>query len=432
MMKICLKMTGCRNNRYELDRVLAWANANGVSVVPNESEADYSIINTCTVTHVADKKSRQLVRKTKNQNPNLKTIVFGCAARMQKESFEKIMEVDYLLPDLKAVLGFLEKHKDARPTGDIEEYRLQWNGARLINRSRALVQIQDGCDNYCTYCIIAAARGKSKSRSADKIIDEINEHVKNGYNEVVLTGINIGAYGCSVTTKPKESRLAELLRQILDETDIERVRLSSMGPEYFNCCSGRRSASTTTTTTIIEILTNPRICRHIHLSIQSGSDTVLKRMKRNYTVEMMDKIINRLKEDIPGIAITTDIIVGFPGETDAEFNETIEFVKRHQLAKVHAFPYSKRANTLAATMEMVPDSVKKDRMKTLQTLANQYRDAFLKSQIGESLPILWEAEVKPGIYEGLTDNYVRVHSVKKPIIRSITVESIRKQDLVMD
>ncbi len=422
-------MTGCRNNRYELDQVILWCAKNGVEIVTDESEADYSVINTCTVTHVADKKSRQLVRKTKHSNPDHKTIVFGCAARMQKAEFEKIMEVDVLLPDLPAVLEYLEQKSPyaCRPDAGVRSTQTGF----YINRARALVQIQDGCDNYCSYCIIAAARGKSKSRPADEIIDEINEHVKNGFNEVVLTGINIGAYGCATTTKPTESRLAELLQQILDETDIKRVRLSSMGPEYFYC-SGRRSASTTITTTMIEILKNSRICRHIHLSVQSGSDSVLKRMRRNYTVEMMDQVILRLKKDKPGIAITTDIIVGFPGETDEEFQETMDFVKRHRLAKVHAFPYSKRANTLAATMEQVSDATKKARMKQLQSLASQCRKDFLCSNINQELPVLWESEVQPGVFEGLTDNYIRIRTAKKPVIRSITIEPVKRKNLVTD
>ena len=410
-MKISLKMTGCKNNRYELDQVLLWCTKNGVEIT-SDDEADFCVINTCTVTHVADKKSRQLIRKTKNSNSNLKTIVFGCGARMQKEMFEKVGEVDYLVSDLDAVLELLEKQLNTSIEGAIGQSRLQNMGD--ISRSRALVQIQDGCENFCTYCIIARARGASKNRPIDEIIKEVNQHIKNGFNEVVLTGINIGAYGASKTTKPEESRLAELLETILQKTDIQRIRLSSMGPQYFS-------------DKLFDILKNPRICRHIHLSIQSGSDSVLKRMNRYYTAIDVEQIIERLKKDIPGIAITTDIIVGFPEETDEKFEETLDFVKRNKLAKVHVFPYSIRKDTLAAKMEQVPDDIKKQRAKKLQSLADEQRREFIESQIGKKVSVLWERED-----EGLTDNYIRIRIKEKNPARSVSTEKLKNKMVVLN
>ncbi len=413
-MKISLKMTGCKNNRYELDQVLLWCAKNGVEIV-SDDEADFCVINTCTVTHVADKKSRQMIRKTKNRSQiksgtKLKTIVFGCAARMQKEAFGEIGEIDYLLPDLESVLKLLDKQMSTLTAGATSTSRFPDRGGR----SRALVQIQDGCENFCTYCIIARARGTSKSRPVDEIIDEINQHIKNGFNEVVLTGINIGAYGASKTTKPDESRLPELLNVIIQKTDIQRIRLSSLGPQYFS-------------DKLFDALKNPRICRHIHLSIQSGSDSVLERMKRYYTVTDVEGVIKRLKKDIPGIAITTDIIVGFPKETDKEFKETLDFVSQNKLAKVHVFPYSIRPDTLAAKMEQVPDFVKKERAKQLQSLADEQRREFIESQVGKKVSVLWE---KPG--EGLTDNYIRVQKKDAVTIRSISMVTLLKKDLITD
>lgn len=417
-MKIALKMTGCKNNRYELDQVLLWAAKNNVEIA-DETKADFCVINTCTVTHTADKKSRQLIRKTKHQNPNLKTIVFGCAARMQEKNFKQIKEIDYLVPDLMSVLQLLEEQIDVCP--EILRSALDGNETNSPQRSRALVQIQDGCENYCSYCIIAAARGRSKNRPVNDIIDEILRHEKTGFNEVVLTGINIGAYGCSITTKPDESKLADLLQTILDETKIQRIRLSSMGPEYFNG-SGRRSASPT-----IEILKNPRICRHIHLSVQSGSDTVLKRMRRNYTTTQMDEIIQKLQKEIPGIAITADVIVGFPEETDTEFQETLDFVKRNQLAKVHVFPYSIRRGTLAEKMEPLPDDVKKKRAKKLQAIADKLRKEFIKKQIDTKTSVLWETP-----HEGLSDNYLRVYQKNPSAVRSVSSINITKKNVFPD
>ncbi len=409
-MKICLKMTGCRNNRYELDQILNWTISNGVSVV-KEEEADYCIINTCTVTHVADRKSRQLIRKTKKLSPKAKNIVFGCGARMQKEDFKKIMEIDELLPDMPAVIGYLEEELNkprrrrsaSAPSG----------GPELIqSRSRALTQVQDGCDNYCTYCIIAAARGASKNRKLGEILDEINEHHKNGYNEVVLTGINVGAYDCKSTKNPSESRFAELLETIIDKTKMPLVRISSLGPEYFS-------------EKLYKILKNPRICRHIHLSIQSGSTSVLDRMKRNYTARDVEKIIKNLKKNIPGIAITTDIIVGFPEETDKEFKETMDFVEQNPLAKAHIFPYSIRKNTLAAKMEQIADDIKKNRAKKLQKLADKQRNEFIDAQIGTKVQVLWESK-----NEGLTDNYIRVKSDKRHEVKSISTEKLTKKMII--
>jgi len=399
-------MTGCKNNRYELDQILRWAISHDVPVV-REEEADFCIINTCTVTHVADRKSRQLIRKIKTQNSKLKTIVFGCGARIQKEEFEKIMEVDYLLPDMKSVIGFLKKRLNV-------SCRRDWPIAFTETRSRALVQIQDGCDNFCAYCIIASARGRSKSRSRTEIIKEINDRIEDGYNEVVLTGINIGAYGASSTKKPKESKFADLLGEILSKTDISRIRLSSLGPEYFN-------------KELFDVLKNSRICRHIHLSIQSGSDSVLKRMRRNYTIKDVVKVIKRLKKDISGIAITTDIIVGFPEETDKEFEETLGFVKRNKLAKVHVFPYSIRKGTLAAKMGQISPEIKQKRAKILQKESDKCRNEFINGQIGEDVSVLWENKDK-----GLTDNYIHI-SIKKPHqIRSVSTEKLIKSIVIWD
>ena len=255
--------------------------------------------------------------------------------------------------------------------------------------------------------------GKSKNRPKKDIIDEIKKKVKEGYHEVVLTGINIGAYGASMTTKPEESKLADLLSEILKKTEIDRVRLSSMGPEFFD-------------EKLFKVLQNPRICRHIHLSIQSGSDSVLKRMKRHYDVKHMERVIQRLKKDIPGMAITTDIIVGFPEETDREFQETYDFVERNPLAKAHIFPYSIRKGTLAEKMKQVKDDIKKARCKKLEKLTNDQRDDFIKSQIGEETSILWEKKVG-GKMMGLTDNYIQVQKKGNEEVKSITIEELTKE-----
>jgi len=420
-------MTGCKNNRYELEKILEWAIRNNVAVT-REDEADFCVINTCTVTHVADKKSRQLIRKNKTRNSKLETIVFGCAARMQKNEFKKIGEIDHLFDNLDEVIGFLDSQLPACTLKTSPALRAPSPKRRgglscavpdkPFAHSRALVQIQDGCDNFCAYCIIAAARGRSKSRPKAEILDEINRHVENGYNEVILTGINIGAYGASKTTKPEESTFAELLEEIIKKTKVPLIRLTSLGPEYFN-------------EKLFKVLKNPRICRHIHLSIQSASDSVLKRMRRNYDVKKLEEIIKNLKKNIPGTAITADIIVGFPEETEKEFKETYDFVKQSKLAKCHIFPYSIRANTIAAKMKQVPDNVKKERAEKLQKLSDKQRKEFLKSQTGKKAMVIWSYRSSvDGLREGITDNYIDVHKKGDYMPKSMTEEVLRKEMMV--
>ncbi|MBU1015544.1 tRNA (N(6)-L-threonylcarbamoyladenosine(37)-C(2))-methylthiotransferase MtaB [Patescibacteria group bacterium] len=411
-MKIALSMTGCKNNRYELDQILRWAIKNKVPVV-EESEADFAIINTCTVTSIADRKSRQLVRRTRNNNSGLKTIVFGCAARAQKKVFEEITEVDVLLGSMQEVITYLESNiSDMKKCDDASLI----TSGEAFTRSRALVQIQDGCDNYCSYCIIASARGKSKNRPQKEIINEINKHVANGFNEVVLTGINIGAYGASLTTRPDENKFAELLEAIFEQTGIKKVRAGSLGPEFFN-------------EKWYKVMQNPRFSRHLHLSIQSGSDSVLKRMRRNYTAGQVTDVIKKLRGISPDIAITADIIVGFPGETEAEFKETVQFVKKNRLAKTHIFPYSERQNTLAAKMEQVPVKLRRERVKKLQEVADICRSEFIKSQLGKKAEVLWEHSRLSGRAEGVTENYIRVRVMGARTAGSITSEVLTTENI---
>lgn len=407
-------MTGCKNNRYELDQILSWAIQNKIPVV-KESEADYAVINTCTVTSIADKKSRQLVRRTKNSNSGLKTIVFGCAARMQKKALQEVMEIDVLLGSMEEVIKYLESN-----IGDMKkcDESSLINSGEDFTRSRALVQIQDGCDNYCSYCIIASARGKSKNQPQKDVIAEIKKHVANGFNEVVLTGINIGAYGASMTTKPEENTFAELLAAIFEQTEIKRLRASSLGPEFFN-------------EKWYKLMKNARFSRHLHLSIQSGSNAVLKRMRRNYTTQQVSEVIRRLREISPDIAITTDIIVGFPGETEAEFEETVQFVVDHQLAKVHVFPYSKRQNTLAAKMDQLPLELRRKRAKKLQEVADQGRREFIENQIGKKAEVLWEQSRMVGWQVGMTDNYIKIRLKGDHPIRSISSETLTKKNIIL-
>jgi threonylcarbamoyladenosine tRNA methylthiotransferase MtaB len=367
------------------------------------------------VTAIADRKSRQLVRRTKNQNPGLKTTVFGCAARMQKAAFENIIEVDVLLDEMEEVIRYLESR-----IGDMK--RCDDTGlicpGEDFTRSRALVQIQDGCDSYCSYCIIASARGRSKSRPQKAIIDEIDDHVAKGFNEVVLTGINIGAYGASLTTRPEENNFAELIQAIFRQTKIRRLRASSLGPEFFN-------------ESWYKVMQDPRFSRHLHLSVQSGSDAVLKRMRRNYTAGQVTEVIRRLRDISPDVAITTDMIVGFPGETEAEFEETLNFVKDNHLAKAHVFPYSERKNTLAAEMEQVPREIRRERAERLQEAADKCRQKFIKDQIGKNAEVLWELPRSPRFSEGMTDNYIRVCLKEPRQPKSITLE-VLSSDMVID
>jgi threonylcarbamoyladenosine tRNA methylthiotransferase MtaB len=398
-MRMAIKTLGCRANRADSDRlaekIIAWG-GDGVEVFEFNNaddridDVDVCLVNTCTVTHVADRKSRSATSVFRRVYPSAKIVVLGCGPRVDRSGYEKSESVDFVASEPEEVLKFLEELGCDRGKSKA--------GVRG-ERTRAVLRIQDGCNNFCTYCIIPFARGREKSVPADEVLTDLHEKVSAGFKEIVLTGINIGnwedsANGCK--------NLAVLIMRILDETSLERLRLSSIEPQNF--------------VSEFEELLAPekyagRFCPHLHMSLQSGSDSILKAMKRRYDTLLYKKVAHKLRELSPGIALTTDVIVGFPGETDENFQESFDFVREIGFAKVHVFPYSKRVGTKAALMDgQVPEQAKKQRAKKMQDLSDELREEFFESQVGQVMPVLFEQKVRgrTDFWEGFTPNYIKV------------------------
>lgn len=402
-MKILIKTLGCKANRADSDE-LAEKLGPHVSEVNNASDrvneddekVGFCVINTCTVTHTADRKSKTQIKIFRKLYPNAKIIAMGCGPRVNTEGYLK-SDIDFFAKNPAEAFSYISSFSDC--FGHAEKQFVSGK------RTRAVIRIQDGCNNFCSYCIIPFARGREKSVPYAKILRDVRDRVKKGFKEIVFTGINIGEW------KDGEADIADLITAILDKTSVERLRLSSLEPKNFSKKFER-------------LLTDPlyleRFCPHLHMSLQSGSDRVLKAMRRRYTTSLFKKVAQRMRALSPGIALTTDVIVGFPGETDMDFEETCDFVKDIGFAKIHVFPYSKRAGTKASGMDgQIPEQVKKLRAKKLCEIAEKSRLNFLKSQIGKVMPVLIEQKVyfrggQEVVCEGFTPNYVKVRiPVKK-------------------
>ncbi len=377
-MKIAIKTLGCKSNRYESDRLFVDLAANcEVVEAGSQRDLDFIIVNTCTVTHVADRKSRQAIRSLKKQNPQAKVLVFGCGTNVDKKSYEEMEEIDFIAKDRQEIFDFIKANgKEEMPF---------LSGLR----TRALVKIQDGCNNFCSYCIIPLARGPEFSYPSKKILEEVQQKERLGFKEIVLTGINIGQW------REKDMELHDLLKMLIDQTKNVRFRISSIEPKNFS-------------PKFFELFGTGRLCPHMHMSLQSGSDTILKRMRRNYDTAEFLEICEKFYASSKDMALTTDIIVGFPGETEAEFEETLEFVKKARFAKIHVFPYSRRRNTVAYMMpNQIPEKTKKERAEILRKLADELALEYKKSLIGREYEVLVE-EVVDGVAKGYTPNYVMV------------------------
>ena len=392
-------------NRYDSDELAKKLVNLGLKESETAENVNLLIVNSCTVTNSADHKSRQAITNLKKQAPNAKVIVMGCGTKNDADQFKKKEEVDFVSGEQEEILEYVEKALirksppdkgdlgGLKPEGKLKSPNPLYQGG--YKRTRANIKIQTGCDNYCSYCIIAFVRGESQSVPKDKIIEEIRTKEKEGFQEIVITGINIGAYGSSLTTKPEENTLKELLEEILEKTNIPRIRLSSIGPQYF-------------TDDLIKLLNHPRICQHLHLSIQSCSNSVLKKMNRPYVIEDVIELAKKLRQEMPDIALTSDIITGFPEETNEEHRETLENIQKIRLMKTHIFPYSVREGTVAAKMQQVPHKIKMERKKDLTQIAEKMRQEFISQQIGKTKKVLFELKNKEGMWEGYTDNYLRV------------------------
>ena len=363
----------------------------GYELVQHPGEAEVYILNTCTVTHTADAKARRLLRLARRQNPDIFIIATGCYAQRAATEIAAIEGVDCVVDNceksnLLQVLKNIQRKTQA-VTDTI--------GASAPFRTRSFLKIQDGCQNFCSYCIVPFVRSIENSMPPGTIIEEINKRTAEGYQEVVLTGTRVGGYTF------KGLGLTGLLSWILDETKIPGVRLSSVQPQEIS-------------TELIILWSDPRLCPHFHLSLQSGSAGVLQRMNRRYSPDEYRKAVQLIRKEVPGVAITTDVIVGFPGETDKEFEKSLEFCKEMGFARIHVFSYSPRSGTAAAKMAgQVADKVKKERSRQMLALAEESAQKFRESFAGEALDVLWEKQTDYGDWTGMTGNYIRVFAKSK-------------------
>ncbi len=363
-------------------------------------EADAFILNTCSVTHGADRKARQQLRLLRKLNPQALIVVTGCYAEWAGAALKEY-GADMVVGNLeKASLPQLIEDEIAAITG-----RNSSKANDRPERTRSFIKIQDGCRNFCSYCIVPLLRTEVYSRGMDEIVNEIKARVKEGYKEVVLTGTEIGSY------EHEGAGLEPLIGRILYETGIERLHLSSLQPQYI-------------TQSLLGLWRDPRLVKHFHLALQSGSDTVLKRMKRRYNTTRYGSAVKMIRELVPDASVTTDVIVGFPGETGEEFQQSYDFCAHMQFSAMHIFVYSSRPGTLAAELPgKVSEKVKKERSLLMLDLAARSAEKYAGRFIGQTRAVLWENEVRPGsgVYQGLTDNYLRVYAQgKKDLTNTIS------------
>lgn len=398
---------GCKVNQYETETMEGLFRQAGYRVVPFTESADVYIVNTCSVTMLGEKKSRQLVRRAQRQNEAALIAVTGCYAQLAPD-------VVGTLPGVRLIVGTQDR---GRIVELVEEAAVRPDVLRDVGdimaadtfediplfaapeRTRAFLKIQEGCQNFCTFCIIPYTRGPLRSRALVSVRREAEKLVAAGFREIVLTGIHLGAYGRDLTGTVT---LADAARTVLEIDGLQRLRLGSL-------------ESVELTPALFTLLRDDRrFARHLHLPLQAGSDAVLQEMHRFYDTAGYERLLTRIREEVPGIAISTDIIVGFPGETEAMFQESLAFVRRQEFARVHVFPYSRRpATPAAARSDQVPHPVRRERVKMMQALADEMAADYHGKFIGTIVPVLFETQHE-GVADGLTDTYIRVYT-KGPV-----------------
>lgn len=403
MATVAFQTLGCKVNHYETEAVWQLFKDAGYARVDFADRADVYVVNTCTVTNTGDKKSRQVIRRAIRQNPDSVICVTGCYAQTSPAEIMAIPGVDVVVgtQDRHKMIGYIEQFREERmpinAVGNIMKAKVyeELEVPAFTDRTRASLKIQEGCNNFCTFCIIPWARGLMRSRQPEDVLKQAQQLVDAGYKEIVLTGIHTGGYGEDL----KDYNLAKLLKALESVNGLERLRISSI------------EASQITDEVLDVLKDSPIVVRHLHVPIQSASDTVLRRMRRKYTMAEFGERITRLKEVLPDCAITSDVIVGFPGETEEEFMETFNFINDHKFSELHVFPYSKRTGTPAAMMDdQVEESIKEERVARLIALSDQLAKEYASKYEGELLEIIPEefSEEAGGRLVGYTDNYLRV------------------------
>ena len=420
---------GCKLNQSDALLLAREFTEAGLAQVREDEVADIYVVNSCTVTHVADRKARQSLRSARRRNPGATVIATGCYAERSPGVLKAMEEIDLVFGNVtkprlvQQVLNWREEQAVPCTTGDVDEFV----SPRAL-RSRAMVKIQEGCDQVCAYCIVPRVRGRERSIPVEEIVREIRHYVSKGYREAVLTGTQLGSYGFDLAG----ASLTSLIGSILSDTAVERLRVSSLQPREV-------------TDDLLQLWMDERLCPHFHIPLQSGSDSVLRRMRRRYSANEYLESVQRIRQEIPNVSITADVIVGFPGETEEDFVATYEVSEQIAFGDMHVFPFSVRPGTSAAHYDgQVPPAVKSERMNALLKLARAQRSQFRTNSLGENRPVLWESERfhrAERYWTGLTDNYIRVstqyagqlqNAITKATLKSVDENGVVRADLSYD
>ena len=428
--RIAFVTLGCKVNQSDTQKAIADFRAAGWRIVPPTAPAEVYVVNTCSVTHIADRKSRSWLRRSARANPQALVVATGCYAELGKSTLEEMDEVgliigykqkDDLLSLVNHRLGTRGQGSGIRLTQSKIESPSWLTGEDpdLKSRTRSMVKIEDGCNDFCTFCIIPFTRGMPRSTPTNQVVDIVNARLAEGFKEIVLTGVHMGKYGQDhaqrkrASTDPTEAPdLPSVVRAVLERTAVPRLRITSVEP--------------TDAVMMLPLLTDPafhgRLAPHLHLPLQSGCDPTLARMKRDYTTAQFAAVVRQCREAVPGIAITTDLITGFPGETEDEWQQTLDFVRDMDFSHIHVFPYSQRPGTPAAAMtcQVHPD-IRHARTLQMMHISEAAEATYSIQQLGHTRSVLWETEVKlttdnrrlatgERLWSGLTDNYLRVHT----------------------
>ena len=437
MRTAALHNLGCKVNSYETEAMQQLLEEAGYEIVPFHEKADVYIINTCSVTNIADRKSRQMLHRAKKQNPDAVVVAAGCYVQAAAEELKADLAVDVIIGNNKKqdLLPILEEYfKDKSDSSHVIEISETHEYERLsihkiADHTRAFLKIQDGCNQFCSYCIIPYTRGRVRSRRPDEVVDEVRELAAAGYQEVVLTGIHLSSYGVDFKEEEKKENLLSLIKQVHEVEGIRRIRLGSLEPRIITEEFAQALASM------------PKFCPHFHLSLQSGCDKTLKRMNRHYTTEEYAAGCEILRRYFDNPAITTDVIVGFPGETEEEFEETKAFLERIGFYEMHIFKYSRRAGTRADRMpDQIPEQVKSVRSEILLKLEKQMSKAYRESFSGKKKTVLLEEKTEIGgraYMIGHTMEYVKAvvpyaDNLKNKMTEGILKEALNDEVLLLD
>lgn len=423
MSTVAFHTLGCKVNHYETEAIWQLFKEAEYDRVDFETNADVFVINTCTVTNTGDKKSRQVIRRAIRQNPEAVVCVTGCYAQTSPAEIMEISGVDIVVgtQDRTKLIDYIEQYKQERQpingVGNIMKNRTyeELEVPYFTDRTRASLKIQEGCNNFCTFCIIPWARGLMRSRDPEKVVEQATQLVDSGYKEIVLTGIHTGGYGQDL----KNYNLAQLLRDLETIDGLERIRISSI------------EASQLTDEVIDVIAASNKVVRHLHIPLQSGSDSVLKRMRRKYSMAHFSERLTKLHAALPGLAVTSDVIVGFPGETDEEFQETYDFIVDHHFSELHVFPYSPRIGTPAARMDdQIDENIKNDRVHRLINLSDQLAKTYASNFEDDVLEVIpEEAGSEEDTLVGYADNYMKVQfKADESLIGQLVKVKITKAD----